>query len=166
MVSPMPWLSRIASAALEAMTPGSVSGNGAGTENLREYLGALFVLALVFSALRFVAWPLCVHGFLLMLRAGGGGVGRTYRILFYATAADLLWLIPILGALAAPAYWFVLQVIGLSEAHDTSGPRTSLALLIPTVFLVLLPVLFGTLILQGWLFNLTFWLQLMRALGP
>lgn len=79
---------------------------------------------------------LLVHLFLLLFGGGKQEHVTTLRVVAYAYAPALFFVIPCLGPCAAPIWWcwsLVLEIIGLAAAHRTEKWRSALAVLIPTV---------------------------------
>jgi len=76
-----------------------------------------------------------VHLFLLLVGGAPRGFEATFRVACYAEAAALLRLIPLCGSPISTAYFLVLAIIGLSEAHGIGRGRAAAAVLLP-LFLV------------------------------
>jgi hypothetical protein len=75
------------------------------------------------------------HLFLLLLGGARQGFEATFRVACYAEAAALLQIIPLCGSPIASAYFLVLAIIGLSEAHGIGRGKAAAAVLLP-LFLV------------------------------
>ena len=78
------------------------------------------------------------HVFLWLFRASRRGFKGTFRAVAYANAANLFFIIPSLGMMAAGVWGFVCLVGGLSGAQATGKARVFFALLTPLVLLVVL----------------------------
>jgi hypothetical protein len=81
-----------------------------------------------FLIVRFVTLPF--HLGLILTGSGKGGIGRTYRVFCYATAAALFLFIPLVGPLAAPVWGAVLLLLGMKTAHHTGTVRVLLSAVI------------------------------------
>ena len=110
-------------------------------------IAAPFLVALalgVFSA--------AVHLMLLLVMGGGGGFQATFRVLAYSQAASLFNIVPVVGGLAGGLWMLVLEVLGLSRAHDIGLFRAVFALLILPFLLVLVLVLAAIFLIGLWVF--------------
>jgi hypothetical protein len=76
-------------------------------------------------------WAGILHLLLLLLGGGARGYEATFRVLAYASAANLVQIVPLCGSFIAPVYSMVLLVIGLAAAHGDSKGKTAAAVLIP-----------------------------------
>lgn len=101
----------------------------------------LVVVAPFLVALGLVGYSAVVHLMLLLVMGGGGGFQATFRVLAYSQAALLFNIVPVVGGLAGGLWLLVLEVLGLSRAHDIGLFRAVFALLILPFLLVLLLVL-------------------------
>jgi hypothetical protein len=76
-----------------------------------------------------------VHLALMLLGGATRGFEATFRVAAYSEAAMLIRIIPACGDLIAVAYFIVLAIIGLSEAHRISKGRAAAAVLLPLILL-------------------------------
>jgi len=76
-----------------------------------------------------------VHLVLMLIGGANRGFEATFRVGCYAEATSLLRLIPICGSLVATAYFIVLAIVGLSEAHGISKGKAATAVLLPLVLI-------------------------------
>jgi hypothetical protein len=83
----------------------------------------------------------------LMLKLLGGAnrpVGTTVRVFAYAYSPQILGIIPWVGQVVGGLWMVVIAIIGLREAHGTSGMRAAISVLVPlavAVFFVILSLL-------------------------
>ncbi|HSJ10450.1 MAG TPA: Yip1 family protein [Longimicrobiales bacterium] len=80
----------------------------------------------------------------LMLKMLGGAnrpVGTTVRVFAYAYSPQILGVIPWVGQLVGGLWMVVIAIIGLREAHGTSGMRAAIAILVPLAFAVFFVIL-------------------------
>lgn len=103
-----------------------------------------------------------IHLLLLIVRGAKNGFEATFRVVSYCSGANLFLLLPLCGAFLSAIWTLVLVVIGLREAHDTSGGKAAFVVLFPLImccaFVVLFSLLvlgtvvssFGTMPLQQW----------------
>jgi len=88
----------------------------------------------------------CLHVVLMMVKGAHAGFEATFRVVAYSSSPYLLTIIPFCGGIVALVWMVLLAIIGLREAHGTSGNRAAFAVLFPFIFccglLVLLVVLF------------------------
>jgi hypothetical protein len=107
-------------------------------------------------------WSGMLHLLLMMVRGAKNGFEATFRVVSYSVGAYVFLMIPFCGAIIS-AFWItVIAIIGLKEAHGTTGGKASFAVLFPLimccaiVMLIFLLVLgtvaasFGTMPHQPW----------------
>ncbi len=80
------------------------------------------------------------HVLLLLFRAGSQGYEATFRVAAYASAPFILGVVPLLGNVIGGIWGFVLIIIGLKYAHDTTYGRVLAAIFAPLVALVFLGI--------------------------
>ena len=105
-------------------------------------LGAGFMLCIVLAPLwvasAMVVNAVVLHMCLLLVGAGRGGLGATFRVVSFSQAAKLLALLPFVGVIAAVVWQLTIQAIGLREAHGISSLRLLLAAAVPAGLISLL----------------------------
>ncbi len=84
---------------------------------------------------------LITHVLLMVVRGGGNGFEATFRVTSLCQVTQVWGVIPFIGGLIGAFWFFVAQVIGLKEIHDTSYLRVAMALMIPLFFILLLLVM-------------------------
>jgi hypothetical protein len=108
---------------------------------------ALFIPFFVICSL--FLWAGMLHLLLLMVRGANNGFEATFRAVAYSYSTYLFMTVPFCGGLIASIWSLIIAIIGLKEAHGTTGGKASFAVLFPLilccalVFLVALLV-FGT----------------------
>jgi hypothetical protein len=94
-------------------------------------VGMLFS-ALIGAALGGFINALILHLGLLMFGGANAGFEATYRVVAFGTGAVYMLLpIPLIGPFFASVMYFVVLIFGLIHAHETSGGRAVLAVLVP-----------------------------------
>lgn len=74
------------------------------------------------------------HVSLLACGGANAGFGATYRVVAFGLgSANILMAIPLVGWIIAPILQLVVLIFGLKDAHETSGGRAALAVLIPSL---------------------------------
>jgi hypothetical protein len=91
------------------------------------------VLGPLFIAVGLFIWAGVLHLLLLLLGGGARGFEATFRALAYASASNLLQIVPVCGGFIGFVYGIVLAIIGLSAAHGDSKGKAAAAVLIPLV---------------------------------
>jgi hypothetical protein len=91
----------------------------------------VFILIPVLVAIFLFIHACITHLMLLILGEGKGGFETTFRLLCYSHTADLANVIPLCGGLISLAWFIVLQVIGIGEAHRCSYGKAALAVFLP-----------------------------------
>jgi hypothetical protein len=90
------------------------------------------------------------HLFLMLYGGAKSGLAATLRVLSYAYAPMVLYVVPGCGSLVGAIWTLVLTVIGFSVAHRTSTGRAVLAVLTPVFLLcVCLGIAFSMILAAG-----------------
>lgn len=101
---------------------------------------ASFVMSVVFAPVYIIIglfiWSAIMH--LCLVVVGGLGKSRagfegSFRVVSYATVAQLANLIPVLGGLLSLVWSLVLVIIGVQQMHETPTGKAVAAVLIPVV---------------------------------
>jgi len=112
-----------------SMLPGMDSLSGAALPV--GYIIGLIVFAPVLIVMGLFLWSAVVHLFLLLFGAAGGGFEATFRVLAYATTAQLSQIVPMCGGFIGFFWSLVLEIVGLAEVHETSQAKAAAAVLLP-----------------------------------
>lgn len=122
---------------------------GAGAIDMFSGMGiaflAIFMPFLIILSL--FLWSGTLHLLLMMVRGANNGFEATFRAVAYSYGAYLLMAIPFCGGLIATVWNLVIVIIGLKEAHGTSGGKTSFAVLFPLILCCAAVVLIALLVL-------------------
>ena len=71
------------------------------------------------------------HVCLMITGSAKNGWEATFRVIAYASGPSVLLLLPMCGGIFAAAWSWFLQVIGWTEAHESSAARVTVAALLP-----------------------------------
>ena len=82
-----------------------------------------------------------VHVVLLVVRGANQGYNVTLRVFCFSAGPQLFTIVPFIGPAVGGIWTLVITVIGLREAHKTSTGKAVAAVLLPTLFLLLLAIL-------------------------
>jgi len=107
-------------------------------------------LSTVMMPFLLILWLFIVSGMLhlslMMFRGAKAGFEATFRVVSYGTSPFLFMVIPYCGMPITMLWVLTLTVIGLRDAHETTGGKATFAVLLPFLFccgmLVLAAVLF------------------------
>jgi hypothetical protein len=72
-----------------------------------------------------------LHVFLLLVRGAKAGFEATFRVVGYSLSPFVFLIIPVCGMPVTALWSITLAVIGLKEAHETSGGKAVVAILFP-----------------------------------
>ncbi len=72
-----------------------------------------------------------LHLFLMLVKGTKAGFEATFRVVSYSYSTNILNVIPFCGGVIASVWSIVLIIIGLKEAHETSGGKAAFAVLFP-----------------------------------
>lgn len=94
------------------------------------------VLAVITPFMIIVAlfvWAGILHLLLMLVHGSKNGFEATFRAVSYSYGANIFMALPFCGGFVALVWSIVLAIIGLKEAHGTSGGRASFAVLFPLI---------------------------------
>lgn len=91
-----------------------------------------FIMPLLIVVGLFISSGL-LHLFLMMVKGARAGFEATFRVVAYGYSANLCMLIPFCGGLIAGIWTIVLTIIGLKEAHETTGGKAAFAVFLPVI---------------------------------
>jgi hypothetical protein len=74
-----------------------------------------------------------LHVCLMLVRGARSGFEATFRVVAYSNSAYIFLVIPFCGSLLAAVWAIVLAIIGLREAHETTGGKAAFAVFLPVV---------------------------------
>ena len=74
-----------------------------------------------------------LHVCLMLVRGARSGFEATFRVVAYGYSTNIFLVIPFCGGLLAGVWAIVLAIIGLREAHETTGGKAAFAVFLPVV---------------------------------
>ena len=112
-------------------------------------IGLAFVAILIpfFVICSLFLWAGMLHLLLLMVRGANNGFEATFRAVAYSYSTYIFMTVPFCGGLIASVWSMVVAIIGLKEAHGTSGGKASFAVLFPLILCCALAFLITALVL-------------------
>jgi hypothetical protein len=127
------------------MTPEMRDAAGRGMSN-----GISSAFGMVIMPFLFIIWLFIVSGmlhlFLMMVRGAKAGFEATFRVICYSVSPFLFMVIPYCGMLIMMVWILTITVIGLRDAHETTGGKATLAVFFPVLLccgsMLLMAVLF------------------------
>jgi len=126
------------------MTPEmSEAGRGI-SSNVGSPLGTAMIPFLLIIWLFIVSGML--HLFVMIVGGAKAGFEATFRVVSYSVSPFLFMIVPYCGVLITPLWALSLLMIGIRDAHETTGGKATAAVLFPFLFccgmMVLAAVLF------------------------
>lgn len=122
-----------------------------GASDLDLFQGAGLAAAAVLAPFVLIAslfiWSGILHLLLMMVRGAKNGFEATFRVVSYSIGAYVFLMVPFCGAIISGLWTIVLAIIGLKEAHGTTGGKASFAVLFPLIMCCAMVMLFFLLIL-------------------
>ncbi len=97
------------------------------------FLMALCVVAPLFAILGLSFMSGIFHICLKVFGGAKEGYEATFRAICYASSAQVLGVIPIVGGVVAGVWSLVLSVIGIKEMHGTTYSRAVIAVVLPVI---------------------------------
>ena len=106
------------------------------------FLSLIFLSPLLVAIDIFIS-SFIIHLLLLLVKGGKNRFEATFRVVAYSQATRVWSVIPFIGSPIGWVWRSIVQVIGLSEIHETSYLRVIIAFLIPVglIFLLVIAVL-------------------------
>ncbi len=74
-----------------------------------------------------------LHLCLMMVKGARSGFETTFRVVSYGYSANIFLIIPFCGGLLTFVWAIVLYIIGLREAHETTGGKAAFAVFLPLI---------------------------------
>jgi hypothetical protein len=74
-----------------------------------------------------------LHVCLMLVKGSRSGFEGTFRVVSYGYSANVFWAIPFCGGILAGVWAIVLYIIGLREAHETTGGKAAFAVFLPVI---------------------------------
>jgi len=92
-------------------------------------------------------WSGILHLLLLLVRGAKNGFEATFRVVSYINGASIFLVMPLCGAFISAIWTLVLAIIGLRDAHGTSGGKATFVVLFPLIMCCAFVALFSLLVL-------------------
>jgi len=122
-----------------------------GSSGLDVFQGSGIVAAAILTPFILIAslfiWSGILHLLLMMVRGAKNGFEATFRVVSYSSGASVFLMVPFCGAIIASLWTIVIAIIGLKEAHRTTGGKASFAVLFPLIMFCAVVMLFFLLVL-------------------
>ncbi len=93
-------------------------------------------------------WAGFLHVLLLMMQGAKNGFEATFRTVAYSYGSNIFLVVPFCGGIIAGIWNIVIVIIGLKEAHGTTGGKAAFAVLFPAI-LCCAAVVFFILVILG-----------------
>ncbi len=74
-----------------------------------------------------------LHVCLMLVKGSRSGFEATFRVVSYGYSANVFLIIPFCGGILAAVWAIVLYIIGLREAHETTGGKAAFAVFLPAI---------------------------------
>lgn len=92
---------------------------------------AILVFSPLLTVLGIFIWSGIVHLCLTIFGGAKGSYDTTLRVVAYGSAPAVWAVIPAVGGFIGSIWSIVIEIIGLAEAHGTTGGRAAAAVLVP-----------------------------------
>ncbi len=137
---------------LQNSMPGPLSHEvkGPGGIDLFSGIGMAVVAVLTpfFIIVGLFVWAGFLHVLLLLVQGAKNGFEATFRTVAYSYGSNIFLLVPFCGGIIAAVWNIIIVIIGLKEAHGTTGGKAAFAVLFPVIFCCA-AVLFFVLVILG-----------------
>jgi hypothetical protein len=94
-------------------------------------VAVILVIAPLVNLIVLFIWSGLIHLVLSLVGGAPRGFTATLRVVCYSQTTSVAILVPYIGGLVQIVWGLVLQIIGLSQAHRTTGGKAALAVLVP-----------------------------------
>jgi hypothetical protein len=74
-----------------------------------------------------------LHVCLMLVKGTKSGFEGTFRVVAYGYSANIFMVIPFCGGILTAVWAIVLSIIGLREAHETTGGKAAFAVFLPVI---------------------------------
>jgi hypothetical protein len=117
---------------MQGMIPGMQAGaapdmfHGAGLALLAFFSPFFIIMGMFVSAG-------ILHVCLMAVKGTKAGFEGTFRVVAYGYSANVFMVIPFCGGLLTAVWAIVLSIIGLREAHETTGAKAAFAVFLPAI---------------------------------
>jgi hypothetical protein len=74
-----------------------------------------------------------LHVCLMLVKGTKSGFEATFRVVSYGYGANIFMVVPFCGGFIAAIWGIVLAIIGLREAHETTGGKAAFAVFLPAI---------------------------------
>ena len=122
-----------------------------GASDFSAFQGGGIVVAAVLAPFMLIAslfiWSGILHLLLMLVRGAQNGFEATFRVVCYSIGAYVFLMIPFCGAVISGLWTIVIAIIGLKEAHGTTGGKATFAVLFPLIMCCAIVMLFFLLVL-------------------
>jgi len=126
------WQVLLQGAMQDSMFPGMKTVTG--QHMLRGFgMAALAFFSPFLVILWLFIWSGVLHLFLMMVKGARSGFEATFRVAAYGSSTNLFLIIPFCGSVIAGVWTIVLMIIGIREAHETTGGKAAVAVFFPVV---------------------------------
>jgi hypothetical protein len=96
-------------------------------------VAVLMVIAPLVNLIFLFIWSGIIHLFLMMVGGAASGFAATLRVICYSQTAGIAAIVPFVGGIIQLVWGLVLQIMGLSQAHRTTGGKAAFAVIAPLV---------------------------------
>ena len=100
--------------------------------------GSKSAVAAIITPFLLIMWLFVVSGmlhlFLQLARGAKAGFEATFRVVSYSVSPFLFMVIPFCGMFITALWSMMLIIIGLRDAHETTGGKAAFAVLFPLIF--------------------------------
>jgi hypothetical protein len=140
--------------AMQGMLPGMQAAAG---QHLFQGIGMtiLAFLSPFLIILGLFIWSGILHVCLMMVKGTRHGFEATFRVIAYGYSANIFMVIPFCGGLLWLVWTLILYIIGLREAHETTGGKAAFAVFFPVIACCGLLVIMTVLIMGAAVFSLS-----------
>lgn len=83
------------------------------------------------------------HLLMLLVRGGKAGFEGTFRAVAYGNSGSMFLMVPFCGTILGIVWSIIITIIGIKEAHETSGGKAAFAVLMPLVLCCGLALVFS-----------------------
>jgi len=110
-----------------------------------SFMATSMITGMIFAPLSAAASilvsALILHLFLLLFRGAGSGLEATIKVASYASAANLIYMLPGCGGVIGWIWKIIITIIGLAAVHRITTGRAAMAALAPVLLILFLTMM-------------------------
>lgn len=123
--------------------------------------GGRSAIAAAATPFLFILWLFVISGilhlFLQLVRGAKAGFEATFRVVSYSVSPFLFMVVPFCGMFITTLWSMIIIIIGLRDAHETTGGKAAFAVLFPFIFCCGMAVILAVIFMGAFIASFGSW---------